>query len=429
MARAPQIRRIFPLLVALLLVTATCPDLAEAFHSGGVGECTGCHSMHRTGSGQGGPGSDNAASLTGSDPGSTCLKCHLKVGENRPNSYLVATAEEDMPSGVPPAQLSPGGDFGWVKKNYRWGGGDGGDSPGERHGHNIVALDYRFAPDAGRTTAPGGSFPATRLSCISCHDPHGKYRRLADGSVGTAGIPIQASGSYDTSPDPSGDRAVGVYRLLGGKGYASSLYDGAPFTADPPDAVSPENYNRPEDLGETRVAYGKGMSEWCANCHPAQLGGSGGGKAHPAGNNIKFSAAVAANYNAYVASGNLTGNSSTSYSSMVPFEVGTADYALLKGTAASTGGQTAGPGTSSNVMCLSCHRAHASGWDHALRWNMRSEFLVFNGQFPGVDDSTVPAGISQGRTRAETRKMFYDRPVTAYASYQRSLCNKCHAKD
>jgi hypothetical protein len=41
----------------------------------------------------------------------------------------------------------------------------------------------------------------------------------------------------------------------------------------------------------------------CANCHPALLGSSGGKKAHPAGNNIKFSAAVAANYNAYVASG------------------------------------------------------------------------------------------------------------------------------
>jgi hypothetical protein len=193
--------------------------------------------------------------------------------------------------------------------------------------------------------------------------------------------------------------------------------------------VSPENYNRPEDLGDTRVAYGKGMSEWCANCHPAHLGGTGGGKTHPAGNDVKFSAAAAANYNKYVASGNLTGNPSTSYSSMVPFEMGTADYALLKGTAASAGGQTAGPGTSSNVMCLSCHRAHASGWDFAMRWKTKSEFLVFNGNYPGVEDIEVPSRISQGRTRAETRKTFGDRPATAYATYQRSLCNKCHAKD
>lgn len=419
-------------MVTLFLVGATCSEPAEAFHSGGVGDCIGCHSMHRSEGGAAGSGNDNSISLMASDPGSTCLKCHLKAGEKRPDSYLVATTEEDMPSGVPPAQLSPGGDFGWVKKSFRWGtgGGDaGGSSPGERHGHNIVAIDYRFTPDAGRTTAPGGSYPAARLSCISCHDPHGKYRRLVDGSIGKTGIPIQASGSYSTSPDPSGDRAVGVYRLLGGKGYASSLYDGAPFNADPPAAVSPENYNRQEDRGETRVAYGRGMSEWCANCHSAQLGGTGGRKAHPAGNDIKFSSAVAANYNSYVASGNLTGNPSTSYSSMVPFEMGTADYALLKGTATSTGGQTAGSGTSSNVMCLSCHRAHASGWDYATRWNMKSEFLLFNGNYPGVEDIGVPSRISQGRTRAETQGAYYERPATRFATYQRSLCNKCHAKD
>jgi len=432
MPRSPRNRQIFPLLATLILVVTTHSDPVEAFHSGGVGDCIGCHSIHRPDGRIAGTGNDNSIALMVSDPGSTCLKCHLNVGENRPNSYMIATADEDMPPGIPPAQLSPGGDFGWLKKNYRWGmgGGDGGgSSPGERHGHNVVALDYRFAPDAGRTTAPGGSFPAARLSCISCHDPHGKYRRLADGSVGTAGIPIQASGSYDTSPDPSGDGAVGVYRLLGGKGYVSSLYDGAPFTSDPPAAVSPENYNRPEDRGDTRVAYGKGMSEWCSNCHPAQLGGTGRGKAHPAGNNVKFTAVVAANYNSYMASGNLAGNSATSYSSMVPFEMGSADYAVLKGAAGPSGGQTTGPGTSSNVMCLTCHRAHASGWDHGARWNMNAEFLVYNGQFPGSDDSTVPAGISQGRTRAEIRKMFYERPATAYASYQRSLCNKCHAKD
>ena len=420
------VRRIVHRFAFFLLFAAAFAKPTWAFHSGGVGECTGCHSMHGT-------GNDNSVSmsLTGSDPGSTCLKCHQLSGEKRPVASLIATSDEDMPSGFPPAQLTPGGDFGWLKKSYRWGESSEGDgnSPGERHGHNIVSIDYRFLPDAGRHTAPGESFPAARLSCISCHDPHGRYRRFADGSIGTGGTPIQASGSYNTSPDPTGNRAVGVYRLLGGKGYVTSFYDGAPFTADPPAAVSPEEYNRTEDGSDTRVAYGKGMSEWCANCHPTLLGGSGGKKTHPAGSNVKFTAVVATNYNAYVASGNLTGNSATSYSSMVPFEMGTADYAQLKVATASSGGRTAGPNTSSNVMCLSCHRAHASGWDHAMRWNTKSGFLVFNGGYPGVDDMTVPSRLSQGRTRLETLKTFYDRPASAYATYQRSLCNKCHALD
>jgi hypothetical protein len=118
-----------------------------------------------------------------------------------------------------------------------------------------------------------------------------------------------------------------------------------------------------------------------------------------------------------------------SYTFMVPFEAGTSDYGLLKQMAKSGGAATAGPGLQANVMCLSCHRAHASGWDHGGRWNLKAEFLVYNGQFLGIDDSTVPPRISQGRTRAEIRTMFYERPATAYASYQRSLCNKCHAKD
>ncbi len=432
MERCPRIRPLVLLLAIPILMATAWVNPAEGFHSGGVGDCIGCHSVHRPNGGNAGTGEDHSRSLTASDPGSTCLKCHQLTGEKRPVAPLVATADEDMPSGFAPIQLTPGGDFGWLKKSYRWGSGTGeggGTSPGEHHGHSIVAIDYRFSPDIGRALAPGGTFPAARLSCISCHDPHGKYRRYADGSIGTGGAPIQASGSYDSSPDPLGDGAVGVYRLLGGKGYAASLYDGAPFTTDPPAAVSPEDYDRPEDLGDTRVAYGSGMSEWCSNCHPAMLGGSGGGKSHPAGNGVKFTPAVAANYNGYVSSGNLTGNSATSYSSMVPFEMGTADYPRLKGTAGSGGTRGSGPETTSNVMCLSCHRAHASGWDSALRWNPHTEFLVVNGVYPGIDDKGVPPGISQGRTRAETGKTFFDRPVGRYASYQRSLCNKCHARD
>ncbi|MDD1750685.1 MAG: hypothetical protein LUO89_12530 [Methanothrix sp.] len=415
-----------------LLAIATAGNPASAFHSGGTGECTGCHDMHTANSPIGGT-DNNITLLAGKDPGSVCLDCHQKAGQKQPDFHLVATADLDMPAGTPPVQLAPAGDFGWLKKSYRWGAGsgeDGGYSPGERHGHNIVSDGYRFSPDMERTTAPGGTYPSNSLSCISCHDPHGKYRRFAGGSIGTVGGSIQASGSYDSSPDPTGDHPVGVYRLLGGKGYKTTLYDSEPFTADPPSAVSPSIYNRKEDTGDTRVAYGAGFSEWCANCHPGFLGGAGlGTKSHPSGNAVKLSRNVVANYNAYVASGNLSGSSSMSFTSMVPFEAGTSDYGLLKKMAKSGGAATAGPTPQANVMCLSCHRAHASGWDHGGRWNFKGEFLVFNGQFPGIDDSTVPTRISQGRTRAETRKTYYDRPPTAYASYQRSLCNKCHAKD
>ncbi len=108
--------------------------------------------------------------------------------------------------------------------------------------------------------------------------------------------------------------------------------------------------------------------------------------------------------------------------------MGTDDYSQLKETANSNGADTRGPNGDAQVMCLSCHRAHASGWDGMTRWNMTSEFIVANGKFPG-DDDFASAPFAQGRTAQEIRKTFCDRPASRFAGYQRSLCNKCHVRD
>ena len=420
--------RIFP--VAVLCV-AWSASHSEAFHRGGVGNCSGCHSMHNGDSSPGKGNEGKFAILIASDPSSTCLSCHQKKGEVRTNGYLVSTSEENMPKGVPPAQLSPGGDFGWLKKSFRWigEGGEASESQGERHGHNIVAADYRFVSDRSLVTSPGGTYPSASLTCISCHDPHGRYRRFADGSIGTSGAPILASGSYDSSPDPTDTDAVGVYRLLRGKGHNTSHDPGESFTTDPPAAVAPMDYNRTEEGSDTHVAYGAGMSEWCANCHRDYLVGTHQGTGHPAGSSARLSPTIVSNYKAYISSGNLSGNPEGAYTSMVPYEMGEYDYSMLKKIAGGKETGNSAPGTKSNVMCLTCHRAHASGWDRATRWNMKTGFLVYSGDYPGVEDPAVPSKVSQGRTRGETRRTFHERSPSKYAIYQRSLCNKCHAKD
>src|SRR6478609_5218052 len=83
----------------------------QAFHSGGVAECGGCHSMHS-------PKASGSYLLVGSDPTSTCLTCHMQSGLAAPSSYHVATADADMGVGVAPKQRTPGGDFGWLRKDY-----------------------------------------------------------------------------------------------------------------------------------------------------------------------------------------------------------------------------------------------------------------------------------------------------------------------
>ncbi|MBN2790947.1 MAG: hypothetical protein JXQ81_00420 [Desulfuromonadales bacterium] len=160
-----------PSLIGLLLFFAiSLPAPAQSFHSGGVGQCSGCHSMH----------SANPISqqlLLSSDPSSICLNCHAGLGG--PNSPSVFS-----PDG---SALTPGGDFYWLTRDFSW---LDGSSPGNTHGHNFVARDYNLLPDPSLLQAPGGTYLASNLGCTSCHDPHGRAGSLLAGAQ-----PITGSGS------------------------------------------------------------------------------------------------------------------------------------------------------------------------------------------------------------------------------------------
>lgn len=362
-------------------------NTTRKFHTGAQTECTECHM-------------GKGPALKGSDASSTCLLCHeAPAGTRKPTGHYVATNTMDLRSGLPPSQLTPGGDFGWLKKSYSWGGTrEYGSSPGERHGHNIVAADFGYVADSRMRSSSNGRYPSSELSCISCHDPHG---RIAKGA-----------------------NAAGAYRMLGGKGYKTSSVPGVIFTADAPVAVSPRDYNRAESLTDTRIAYGSGMSEWCGNCHSSGCDG----RKHPAGKCADCGRETISNYNAYVKSGDINGKADTAFISLVPFEEGTDSKTILAPHAQNNGSYTRGPESGSNVMCLTCHRAHASGWNSMARWNMETDFIVYYGKYPGIDNG-APAEQAQGRTAAETQWSLYDRPSSRFAAAQRSLCNKCHTKD
>jgi hypothetical protein len=113
-----------------------------------------------------------------------------------------------------------------------------------------------------------------------------------------------------------------------------------------------------------------------------------------------------------------------------------ANYATLQGTASNVNSAASlvGPDANANVMCLSCHRAHASGFPFMLRFN------ATNGQFiTGLDnkwvgtDSTDADGsssrITLGYSQNQMQNAYYGRMASDFAPTQRVLCNKCHAKD
>ncbi len=195
--------------------------------------------------------------LQGSDGSSTCLICHSVFHDRQLCGGYISTSAP----GSRPAQLTPGGDFAYIQKNYSWITSKGvmQNSPGDRHGHNIIATDYNYFQDATYNTSPGGYYPSANLSCISCHDPHGRFR------ITSSGMSRAEPGGrrYHPLPRPAltgcclqQTTAVGVYRLLGGKNYQpTSLSGNYAFVYDPFYAVSPSNYNRSEATSRIRGSH------------------------------------------------------------------------------------------------------------------------------------------------------------------------------
>jgi hypothetical protein len=156
------------------------------------------------------------------------------------------------------------------------------------------------------------------------------------------------------------------------------------------------------------------MAEWCASCHTDYT--SGAIDKHPSGNGETLGGDIAGNYNAYIATGDFLGDGSTAYLQFVPFERQETDQSTLLTAVTST----AGPAASDNVMCLTCHRAHASAFNNIGRWNFDDEFLE-NG-YPS-DQNLIDMG-------ALANADYYGRDIGIdFGDYQRSLCNKCHVKD
>jgi hypothetical protein len=439
---------------------------AFAFHDGGVARCEGCHTMHNSLQGNamhtyksGGKAPAGGAELVGnqyllqaSDASSTCLGCHGVNTDTLPvagkdNGYHIATNIAGFDGTSLPVEMTPGGDFSWLLVAFsnastsagKFHGSYAGttDETKNRHGHHIVAADYGLLASTDYASisnqAPGGTYPVGSLGCNSCHNPHSNLVR----SDFTPGLPISGSGSYGGTADAG--TALGVYRFLGGNGYSIPGTGVPSFTADPPTAVAPSSYNHPESAGINRVAYGSGMSEWCANCHggilnnaanadPSTTGATLTHK-HIAGASAKLSGAAplsevpATIYQNYLNSGNTNAGGGT-YWTLVPYEMGTTNITDL--TTASGSNTECATAATGNVMCLSCHRAHASGFSSMARFDIDNTFVTdptAQYAFNGKDYEAHPdqSGYYE--------RAYYETPVSTFGPSQRSLCNKCHARD
>lgn len=313
-----------------LLAAATVA--AEPFHAGGVGACSVCHVMHNSEDGQpvqqSGLGGYSALLRSGS-ASDVCLGCHAtdngRVLGGNPLS--------------PPPELGAG-NFVFLLEDNLNDGADGliAPIPGDAAGHNVRTVAYGIDTDRYRSHAPGGSYPSNKMRCTSCHDPHGN----------------------------------GNFRMLRGAGPVP----GSPFRFRYP---APVAYGLPlggaPESDGNHTAYVSGMSAWCANCHGDYLTDDHNqaltGWEHPTEEVLEND--VLNQYNIYNGTADPTGGThAVAYLASVPFE-----------DAGNTVTGTSGPTVSSRLMCLSCHRAHATSAPSALRWDPRVDRLGEDGVVSG----------------------------------------------
>lgn len=304
------------------------------FHDSGVAHCNACHTMHNSEDGQlvdSDSPNGNAWLLNDATPSDVCLNCH-KYGPLHVMSF----------NHLSPVAERGAGDFIFLIEDNLNDGLGGASNPisGDAAGHNIISPGHGLTVDATLSTAPGGTFPSSQMSCTSCHDPHGNenFRMLN-------GIGAVQDGSYsfiNAAPIASG---FGLY------------------------------WGGDESSGRGTV-YTSGMSEWCGNCHvDMHSASSGGDLIHPSG--VEMGATIASAYSVYNGSDDQTGGSpTTSFIPQVPFE----------GLTRTSTSDLVGPDATSKVTCITCHRAHASSAPNSGRWDFNVTMLeddgVISGSFP-----------------------------------------------
>jgi hypothetical protein len=313
--------------IALIWLLVVClPTSAVAFHDGGSAQCGDCHVTHGAADAQPLPDGSNPLLIapTATD---VCLLCHGGQDGVFGNNPL-----------NPPVERGAG-NFVFLLEDNVNDAADGLTNPiaGESCGHSVISLDYGVGQDTRFSYAPGGNFPSSQLGCTSCHDPHGNDEFRMLNGVG----PVQDGLFEFNYPAP---QAIGL------------------------DITNPLAIESPDQ----HTAYLQGMSDWCGNCH---------GLYHDEDFNGSFEhdsdetmdSEIVNTYNQYNGASDPHGG--FSYVAYLP------DVAFENTKSSTT--STAGATNSSRVMCLTCHRAHASSAPHAGRWDFNIDRLDEDGLISG----------------------------------------------
>ncbi|MBU1699265.1 MAG: hypothetical protein KJ831_03870 [Candidatus Eisenbacteria bacterium] len=351
--------------MAILCVLGAAAGKAGAFHEQGTANCSGCHTMHNSLDGIPESPFSHPGLLRFESATDLCLSCHA-----------VENGAVFGPDPLNPPPEKGAGNFTFLLENNINDGNNGIQNPIEGHhaGHNVSTSTWGIPIDPANNVAPGGSYPADQLGCTSCHDAHGNqnFRMLRDTQTGSR--------------------------------------DGFVFIYPAPIALG-INIQQGQESLTNHTAYQSGWADWCANCHGYyhENIGQGHGFDHPAAEFMSGEEYMS--YNEYSGPSDPSGGDyMVAYIPEVPFE--DEDVTISSSIGASA---------SSRVMCLSCHRAHATSAPMNTRWDPNIEFLDEDGQ---VSSSyPIPSPYPEPGQRALCVKCHY-RGLESHGLNQ--PCMRCH---
>ena len=299
------------LLTGMLVAGAfILPGLAgAAMH----GVCSNCHTMHASQDGV------LPTGMTGGPydhllKGSGCAGCHLQTGVS--NDATTGRSTTGAAIGAP--QIND-------QVNVLAGGYFNSAAADNTH-HNVT--DAGMTTDGALSTAPGGSTPSP-IACTSCHTGGGHHANTGnDSSTWLGGGSVGASFRFLSGIQGVEDDDFGVETANDANVY----------------------YGEARAMGSNTSGNGT-ISELCARCHGLFHSGAGTASSTPAW--IRHPTDVA-----------MPGGYQTNY--------GTYKGSIPLATA-TTGNQSIKDGDNLNnntiVICLSCHRAHGSGYADMLRFD------------------------------------------------------------
>lgn len=305
------------------------------------GTCASCHVMHASQNG-------TATTPYGFLLTSSCLGCHTGADN-------VAGTSTPFVLTTNAAKPLAGGDFKYIT------------SLGDSYGHNTIEL-ANAEDTAAKATPPGwkngfaangqvgdntagGGWDNTKLSCDGVYGCHGLHT--------SAGV----NGAHHNNSNSSADgEALGTvgdpskgYRFLNGiKGWEDDVYE---YNITNTPASGEHNIYYSEARAADTAVNTQTISYSCAECHGIFHSGAG---TEGVGN-----ASFASPWIRHPVDMVMPSTAGTDYEHYTAYRVD----APVGSSSVANNALTVANAADRIVMCLSCHRAHASPYPSALRWD------------------------------------------------------------